>query len=80
MLLDRFEAKLAITRSVSAITDEPQAMAELLVNYTFLLHALTDALYRELLDRHHLDRRWARVRDRFLKDNNIYTSDQRWPS
>jgi hypothetical protein len=79
LLLDGFENRLATTRSTSAIVREPQAVAELLVYYTFILHALTDALYWEVVERHHLDRRWAASRERFLKKNDIFSADQRWP-
>lgn len=79
LLLDRLESRLSAIHGISAITNQPQVVAELLVHYTFLLHAVTDALYFELLDRHPLDRRWAASRSRFLRDNGIYTDGQPWP-
>jgi hypothetical protein len=79
LLLAHLEANLAKVHRVTAITAEPQAVAEILVHYTFILHALTDALYWEVLDRHHLDHRWAASRARFLKSNDIYSAGQPWP-
>lgn len=78
-ILNSFEANLAPLRNAGSIASEPQAVAELLIHYTFLMHALADALYWELLDRHGLDRRWGENRTRFLRNNNIYTGNQRWP-
>lgn len=79
LLLDRFESKLSIVRSVTSLTEQPQTVAELLAYYTFLLHGLTCALYWELLERHHLDRRWSMSRVRFLRENNIYWAGEPWP-
>jgi hypothetical protein len=79
LLLDRFETKLAAVRGAASLTQQPQIIAELLAYYTFLLHGLTGALYGELLERHQLDRRWSMSRDRFLAENNIYSSGAPWP-
>jgi len=79
LLIDKLEASVTRVGRPSAMVDQPQAVAELLVHHTFALHALTDALYWEVIGRHRLDRRWADGRIRFLKSNDIYTAKEPWP-
>lgn len=79
VLLDRFESKVCVVTGASTVAEHPQVVAELLVYYTFLLHAMTEALYAEVLDRHNLDQRWAKSRLTFLKNNNIYSAGEPWP-
>jgi hypothetical protein len=78
-LLDRYESTLSRLPGPSAITDDPRSVAALLTDHTFLLHVLADALYREVLDRQHFDRRWAESRIRFLTDNGIFAGGRPWP-
>jgi hypothetical protein len=78
-VLDRFESNLALARGRTPILSSTQAVLELLIDLTFLIHAITTELHSELLERHRLDVRWRGSRHRFLRTANLYTDDSVWP-
>ncbi len=78
-LLERFEKSLVAVRSPSSIFDAPQVVLELLVDFTFIIHAIATDLHQELLDRHGLDTRWRQARQRFLRAHGLNTPDMSWP-
>ena len=80
-LIERFERCLLTAPTSKAIQNTPQIVLELLIDLTFLMHAIATELHRELIDRHHLDTRWRLSRQKFLKDNkliDLYTQ-RIWP-
>ena len=52
-ILDRFESTLHRTRGRTPILNAPQTVLELLVDLTFILHAISIELHRELADLNH---------------------------
>jgi hypothetical protein len=78
-VLDRFERTLLSVKSSDRILLLPQVVLELLVDLTFIIHALATELHAELVDRHRLDVRWRGGRQRFLKTNKLTTEDGIWP-
>lgn len=79
-VLDRFERNLNSVRTTNPITTTPQAVLEMLVDLTFIIHGLTTELHRELIERHGLDRRWRNSRRAFLRTNRLIADkEQGWP-
>jgi hypothetical protein len=78
-VIDRFENNVVSTRTPAAIHKSPQTVLELLVDFTFILHAVTTELHRELIERHRLDGRWRASRQRFLRSNGAHCADGLWP-
>jgi len=79
-LIAGFENTLAAAIVRPNLDEDPQAIAELLVYFTFALHATTHELHSELLDRHGLDARWRNSRLRFLRSNDINGPSGNWPA
>jgi hypothetical protein len=78
-VLERFERSLTQTRTRAAILAAPQVIMELLVDLTFIVHALATELHGELIDRHGLDGRWQAARRRFVRSNGLVTPEGAWP-
>jgi hypothetical protein len=78
-VLDRFETAVARVRTTASISQEPQKVLELLVDLTFIIHAIAKELHAELLDRCRLDKRWRTSRLRFLKENRLISDEGSWP-
>jgi hypothetical protein len=78
-LLTRFEKGVVSIRTPAAIRLAPQVVLELLVDLTFLMHALATELHGELIDRHSLDGRWRAARQRFLRNHGLFCDTGLWP-
>jgi hypothetical protein len=78
-ILDRFERSVVVVKTSASILLAPQVVLELLVDLTFILHAIANELHRELVDRHRLDGRWRIGRQQFLQKHGLNTKDGDWP-
>jgi hypothetical protein len=78
-ILLRFERGLLAAKSSDPIHKTPQTVLELLVDLTFIIHALATELHSELVERHRLDLRWRGGRQRFLKSHKLSTESGVWP-
>jgi hypothetical protein len=79
-LLARFEKNVLIAKNRDWISKAPQVVLEVLVDLTFIMHALATELHAELIDRHGLDGRWLIKRRRFLQTNGLNSGGGTWPS
>jgi hypothetical protein len=79
-LLDRFETNLSTLRIPGAFCHNPQAVMELLVDLTFIIHAIVTELHCDLVLRHGLDGRWRQSRQHFLCLNGLQSKDGIWPA
>ena len=79
-LLTRFERGISSVRTASAIQDDPQAVMQVLVDLTFILHALVSELHSELVERYRLDRRWMGYRTHFVRGHGLHSEDGCWPT
>lgn len=78
-IVERFEKSVVQTRTPASISLKPQIVMELLVDLTFMIHALATELHHELIDRHGLDSRWRAGRQRFLRTHGLNTQEGDWP-
>jgi hypothetical protein len=78
-MLGRFENRLVSVISPNAIQYAPKSVLALLIEFTFLIHALASELHCELVDRHGFDRRWRTRRAEFLDRNGLHDGAGFWP-
>jgi hypothetical protein len=78
-LIGRFERAVVQARNPAVLTNSPQLILEILVDMTFLIHAVVSELLRELVDRHSLDRRWLGCRQHFLRTKGLVAPEGCWP-
>lgn len=78
-VLERFEDRLTTVTKPEAIARSPQAVFELLLDFSFIIHALATELHSDLASRHGIDDRWHDGRRRFLKANGLRFDGGHWP-
>jgi hypothetical protein len=78
-IIDRMESNIATVSKPISIIQNPRTVSRILVDMTFLLHAITTGLHKELIERNGLDPRWRHNRTRFLKGEGVCNKDLLWP-
>jgi hypothetical protein len=61
------------------IASQPDAVSKVLASYTFIVHAISQALHAEVIDRAGIDKRWGQNRTSFLEKHAVRTQRGTWP-
>lgn len=78
-ILASFEASVAGVDRRFPVSSQPEVVIRALVDYTFVLHALSLALHSEVVDRIGADKRWRRSRVIFLEKHGVRSDAGTWP-
>ncbi len=79
-LLDRLESNVAALRTPTDIARNIHLAAKILVDMTFVLDLLVNALHKEVVDRRGIDQRWPNLRTDFYKNQFAKYSSKEWPN
>lgn len=61
------------------VRDQSRLVTRILLDFTYLLHVSFVEMYREVLERRGIDRRWSNLRDRFVSEVGAVFPSANWP-
>jgi hypothetical protein len=77
--LDRLENNVTGLSRTAGVSGDLSAATRVLMDLTFALDAMASALYGEVVDRRHIDRRWMNARVDFLRRQFSNFGNHGWP-